>query len=51
MFANLKEINQEFISKRLETEIKDEQARIFLSACLQIDPYKRDNVYELLQKE
>lgn len=51
IFANLKELNQEWIKERLAQEIKCEEARDFLESCLQIDPQRRDNVYELLRKE
>ena len=51
MFASLKELNQDFILNRINKEIKDEKAKIFLMGCLQINPENRCNVYELLKKE
>ena len=51
MYSDLKEKDQEEINKRLWKEIKTEHAQKFLLGCLQINPNKRDNVYELLQKE
>ena len=51
MFANLKELNQELINEKIHKYIKCELTKDFLLCCLQIDPEKRDNVYELLHKE
>lgn len=51
MFSDLKELRQDKIDQRLDDKIESESAKNFLKACLRINQYERDNVYELLNKE